>query len=89
MYNDSDFFYFSDTYDLTNSLQRQNTDGYQNDKPLWERADERFFWNKPMLEELMEEQARRSCDAVELPISGHPWETQKSVFQDSALLLGV
>jgi len=36
--------YFSYTFDLTNSFQRQATqDGNQ---PLWQRADDRFFWNK-------------------------------------------
>ena len=87
MYNDSDFFYFSDTYDLTNSLQRQNTNGYKKDKPLWERADERFFWNKPMLEELMEEQARKTCVAVEIVVSSTtPKESPKAIFQGCSLL---
>ena len=58
MYNDADYFYYSDTYDLTNSLQRQNADSYNKEKPLWERADERFFWNKSMLEEIMEVKVR-------------------------------
>jgi hypothetical protein len=54
MYNDSDSFYFSETYDLTNSLQQQNSPDYQNSlsKPLCERADDRFFWNRPMLDDL-------------------------------------
>nr|OQO22876.1 hypothetical protein B0A51_08602 [Rachicladosporium sp. CCFEE 5018] len=36
--------YFSYTFDLTNSFQRQ-ADGNQNE-PLWARADDRFFWNR-------------------------------------------
>ncbi|CAG5125736.1 unnamed protein product, partial [Candidula unifasciata] len=54
MYNDSDFFYYSDDFDLTNSLQRQNSATYDKTLPLWKRTDDRFFWNKHMLLELME-----------------------------------
>ncbi|XP_071090105.1 LOW QUALITY PROTEIN: phosphatidylinositide phosphatase SAC2-like [Haliotis cracherodii] len=54
MYNDSDFFYYSDTYDLTNSLQRQHAETYDKTAPLWRRVDDRFFWNKHMLQELMD-----------------------------------
>ncbi|KAK0546479.1 Phosphoinositide phosphatase sac1 [Tilletia horrida] len=41
-------FYFSYGIDLTNSFQRQATHPVASDlsKPLWERADERFFWNR-------------------------------------------
>ena len=38
-------FYFSYSYDLTNSLQR-NADWNSSPAPFWERADERFFWNR-------------------------------------------
>lgn len=38
-------FYFSYEYDLTSSMQRQA--GIKNkDAPLWQRTDERFFWNR-------------------------------------------
>lgn len=36
--------YFSYTFDLTNSFQRQATSNAS--QPLWQRADDRFFWNK-------------------------------------------
>ncbi|USW48008.1 Putative SAC domain-containing protein [Septoria linicola] len=36
--------YFSYSFDLTNSFQRQATSDAN--KPLWERADDRFFWNR-------------------------------------------
>ncbi|KAK3589432.1 hypothetical protein CHS0354_020761 [Potamilus streckersoni] len=54
MYNDSDFFYYSDTFDLTNSLQRQNAESYTVNIPHWQRCDVRFFWNEHMLKELIE-----------------------------------
>lgn len=58
MYNDSGFFYYSNTFDLTNSLQRQNQSTDTLTKPLWKRADERFFWNKHMLVDLIDDEVR-------------------------------
>ncbi|MGH0115871.1 UNVERIFIED_CONTAM: hypothetical protein FKN15_054227 [Acipenser sinensis] len=52
MFMDSDSFYYSLTYDLTNTVQRQN-DGEKTDKPLWQRVDDRFFWNKHMVQDLI------------------------------------
>ncbi|XP_073540702.1 phosphatidylinositide phosphatase SAC2 isoform X2 [Phyllobates terribilis] len=53
MFMDSDSFYYSWTYNLTNSVQRQSTTEVL-DQPLWRRVDERFFWNRQMLQDLME-----------------------------------
>jgi len=36
--------YFSYSFDVTNSFQRQANSDYA--LPLWRRADDRFFWNK-------------------------------------------
>ena len=36
--------YFSYSFDLTNSFQRQAQS--DSNEPLWERADDRFFWNR-------------------------------------------
>ncbi|KAK1164711.1 phosphatidylinositide phosphatase SAC2 isoform X1 [Acipenser oxyrinchus oxyrinchus] len=52
MFMDSDSFYYSLTYDLTNTVQRQN-DGEKTNKPLWQRVDDRFFWNKHMVQDLI------------------------------------
>ncbi|GFS07471.1 phosphatidylinositide phosphatase SAC2 [Elysia marginata] len=54
MFNDSEFFYYSEDFDLTTSLQRQHSPDYQHDAALWQRADTRFFWNKHMLAELID-----------------------------------
>ncbi|CAL1531725.1 unnamed protein product, partial [Lymnaea stagnalis] len=54
MYNGSNYFYYSHDFDVTTSLQRQYSQSYDRSLPLWKRADERFFWNKHMLLELME-----------------------------------
>ncbi|CAF1112317.1 unnamed protein product [Adineta steineri] len=50
-YQETQCFYYSRTYDLTNTVQRSvNQD---ENIPLWKRADERFFWNRQMLSELL------------------------------------
>ncbi|KAM6186343.1 phosphatidylinositide phosphatase SAC2 isoform 1-T1 [Rhynchocyon petersi] len=53
MFMDSESFYYSLTYDLTNSVQRQSS-GERNSQPLWQKADDRFFWNKYMIQDLTE-----------------------------------
>ncbi|XP_009876714.1 PREDICTED: phosphatidylinositide phosphatase SAC2 [Apaloderma vittatum] len=52
MFMDSDSFYYSLTYDLTNSVQRQSGCEKTN-LPLWRKVDDRFFWNKHMIEDLI------------------------------------
>ena len=49
-------FYFSYEYDITNTLQRMESDEYalKCDLPLYLRADERFFWNHFISAELRE-----------------------------------
>ncbi|XP_077311591.1 phosphatidylinositide phosphatase SAC2 [Lithobates pipiens] len=53
MFMDSDSFYYSWTYDLTNTVQRQST-SEKTGLPLWQKVDERFFWNRHMLQDLIE-----------------------------------
>ncbi|KAM4590855.1 phosphatidylinositide phosphatase SAC2 [Odontesthes bonariensis] len=50
---DSDSFYYSMTYDLTNSVQRQGGSD-KSDLPLWKQVDDRFFWNKHMIQDLID-----------------------------------
>ncbi|XP_054238757.1 phosphatidylinositide phosphatase SAC2 [Indicator indicator] len=52
MFMDSDSFYYSLTYDLTNSVQRQSACEKTN-LALWRKVDDRFFWNKHMIEDLI------------------------------------
>eukprot|EP01102_Stenamoeba_stenopodia_P007643 TRINITY_DN2153_c0_g1_i2.p1 TRINITY_DN2153_c0_g1~~TRINITY_DN2153_c0_g1_i2.p1 ORF type:complete len:604 (+),score=92.33 TRINITY_DN2153_c0_g1_i2:33-1814(+) len=52
---DLDFFY-SPTYDLTQTIQRihaLDADPNMKGKPLWSRADPRFFWNRFLSKELI------------------------------------
>lgn len=53
MFNLSDFYYYSPNGDITNSVQRQNLSTYNTSDPLWKRADDRFFWNKSLLDDLI------------------------------------
>ncbi|KAK7202723.1 putative phosphoinositide phosphatase [Myxozyma melibiosi] len=43
--------YFSYTWDLSNSMQRQSS---STDSPVWMKADDRFFWNKFAISPLIE-----------------------------------
>ncbi|XP_071556222.1 phosphatidylinositide phosphatase SAC2 isoform X1 [Temnothorax nylanderi] len=58
IFTETDSFFFCQTGDITNSLQRQcvleSQHGQDNqDKPLWQRVDDRFFWNKHMLYDII------------------------------------
>ncbi len=61
LFNENCSFYFSYLGDLTNSLQRQyaareevfSRDAELPPPPLWQRADDRFFFNKSMLQEII------------------------------------
>lgn len=51
-------FYFAPTFDLTNTTQRSlalDADPAQKNKPLWTRADPRFFWNRALLKSLIDQ----------------------------------
>jgi phosphatidylinositol 4-phosphatase len=39
-------FYFSYSYNLTNSLQRNMSQSFSLNTPSWQRSDDRFFWNR-------------------------------------------
>uniref|UniRef100_A0A1A8G2J1 Inositol polyphosphate-5-phosphatase F n=1 Tax=Nothobranchius korthausae TaxID=1143690 RepID=A0A1A8G2J1_9TELE len=52
VFMDSDSFYYSMTYDLTNSVQRQG-DSDKSGLPLWKQVDDRFFWNKHMIQDII------------------------------------
>ncbi|XP_018341867.1 PREDICTED: phosphatidylinositide phosphatase SAC2 isoform X2 [Trachymyrmex septentrionalis] len=58
IFTETDSFFFCQTGDITNSLQRQcimeSQHGQDNQaKPLWQRVDDRFFWNKHMLHDII------------------------------------
>ena len=48
--------YFSYTCDITNSFQRRWSLSEQSAaEPLWKKADDRFFWNKALVQPLVEQ----------------------------------
>ncbi|XP_015597121.1 phosphatidylinositide phosphatase SAC2 isoform X2 [Cephus cinctus] len=58
IFTETDSFFFCETGDITNSLQRQcvseqNKESGDQMKPLWQRVDDRFFWNKHMLQDII------------------------------------
>ncbi|RPA97402.1 hypothetical protein L873DRAFT_1829081 [Choiromyces venosus 120613-1] len=53
--------YFSYTFDLTNSFQRRSS--VDTSLPLWQQADERFFWNRYIQSDLID--LRSSNPAVD------------------------
>lgn len=59
MFNDAEGFYTCNTMDLTTNIQQQHQSCYDKSKPLWMRADERFFWNRHMMKELIESGVRQ------------------------------
>ncbi len=46
-------FYFSYGYDLTSSMQRQ-ADLTNQSAPLWQRTDDRFFWNRFLMQKFVD-----------------------------------
>uniref|UniRef100_H3AT83 SAC domain-containing protein n=1 Tax=Latimeria chalumnae TaxID=7897 RepID=H3AT83_LATCH len=52
MLTESEPIYYSLTYDITNSVQRQQ-ESQNKDLPLWKKVDDRFFWNKYMMQDLI------------------------------------
>uniref|UniRef100_A0A8C0TUV7 Inositol polyphosphate-5-phosphatase F n=2 Tax=Canis lupus familiaris TaxID=9615 RepID=A0A8C0TUV7_CANLF len=49
MFMDSESFYYSLTYDLTNSVQRQSA-GERDPRPLWQKTPEVDFWILPIIQ---------------------------------------
>lgn len=56
MFTDTDSFYYSLTGDITNSIQRQYSQTKESSDgvlPLWKKIDDRFFFNRHMLSDLI------------------------------------
>lgn len=57
IFTETDSFYYCLDGDLTNSLQRQcdlkEKNKELNNKGLWKTVDDRFFWNRHMLQDII------------------------------------
>ncbi|KAK4875984.1 hypothetical protein RN001_012406 [Aquatica leii] len=70
IFTDTDSFYFCSTCDITNSLQRLCSNEKKKefkDCAVWKMVDDRFFWNKHMLKDLIESN-NPLCDPWIMPI---------------------
>ncbi|XP_049823594.1 phosphatidylinositide phosphatase SAC2 isoform X2 [Aethina tumida] len=70
IFNDTNSFYYSKTTDLTNSLQRLcnlEKEDLIDPNALWKTVDDRFFWNKYMLKDLIDLN-NPLCDPWILPV---------------------
>ncbi|KAL2918716.1 Phosphoinositide phosphatase sac1 [Polyrhizophydium stewartii] len=69
---DGKAFYFSYTYDLTHTVQRRAQMGRLESLPMWQRADERFFWNRflqsPLISITQRDPVRNNLSRFILPI---------------------
>lgn len=60
IFTETDSFFFCQNGDITNSLQRQcaykksRLNQGDQEEPLWKRVDDRFFWNKHMLQDIID-----------------------------------
>ncbi|BFZ53079.1 Phosphoinositide phosphatase sac1 [Savitreella phatthalungensis] len=64
-------FYFSYSLDLTNTAQRRDKTDKSAKPALWQRADERFYWNRYAQQDLIAERERTGntkLDAYILPL---------------------
>ncbi|GLV32607.1 spermathreecae [Carabus blaptoides fortunei] len=70
IFTDTNSFYFCNTTDITNSLQRLfklERDNKLDSSAIWKTVDDRFFWNKHMLQDLIKKD-NPLCDPWILPI---------------------
>ena len=89
LFNDSHGFYFSFTGDVTSNLQKQHEYRELNkDIPVWRRVDDRFFFNKALVQEVIDLQDSR-CDPWILPlIQGYIELRECSIDSDLLAQLG-
>ena len=76
LFNDSNSFYFSLTGDITNSLQRQvfegdPTDAFGGYSNWLSNLDDRFFFNKPLVQELIDMDDTRAYNWITPFIQGY------------------
>ena len=59
--------WFSYGWDLTNTLQRQK-EMESVKEPMWRRADERFFWNRYLMERMIDFTENQGADVGTVPL---------------------
>ncbi|KAK9765765.1 Phosphoinositide phosphatase sac1 [Basidiobolus ranarum] len=77
--------YFSYTYDLTQSLERQSEFVEANQQALWQRADDRFYWNHYLQKHLIESaQQNLELGQFILPVMHGFVEVRPAIIKDKA-----
>ncbi|KAH6656963.1 putative SAC1 protein [Truncatella angustata] len=88
--------YFSYSLDLTNSFQRQAS--MDNTTPLWQRADDRFYWNRFVSTDLIDFRKRGSrsqpgpqaaADPFILPVMWGTLEIRPTTLKGTPLTIGL
>lgn len=82
-------FYFSYGYDLTSSMQRQASISNKT-APLWQRTDDRFFWNRFLMQRFVEAtQAGHDVSRFMLPCVFGFLEVKQVTINNHAFVLGL
>ncbi|XP_071946765.1 phosphatidylinositide phosphatase SAC2-like [Antedon mediterranea] len=68
MFAGSGWFYYSPTYDLTNSVQRNRRKEVDTTETPWSQLDQRFFWNMHMLQDVLNFEDQNLASNWILPI---------------------
>lgn len=66
MFTDSESFYYCPDGDLTNSVQRLRSDKMAADAGSKMAADDRFFWNKHMMHDIINADVCTSTETVSM-----------------------
>ena len=70
LFNDGKCFYYSPDGDITNTVQRKQEAKDMPSNFVWELADDRFFWNKHMLDDLIHAKSSLSAPWIIPVIQG-------------------
>ena len=82
MFSESDSFYYSPTGDLTNSIQRKfSKDSYHESD--WSSLDDRFFWNRFMLNDLIIFPDQRIASPWIIPVIQGYFHYEKCPYHDA------
>lgn len=82
--------YYSYGWDIGSSFQRQSASHYNLQAPLWERTDERFFWNRYLQQPLIEScQSGKDISRFILPILYGFFETKLMTINSRKFLFGL
>lgn len=95
LFNNTNSFYYSPTLDLTRRFSCKNLIRTVGNEAVWKTADERFFWNKYMLKDLIELSKEDSdanyfiCVILQGFVAIEQHSTSLTPFEDSGVENGI